>query len=129
MKLNDLATQIMAINLDARRRARALGKECHIEAWENATGFVLLQTIKKGWAFDEITAEAEAAVTEYQFVFTYREGLDDWIKAGRFIRVGNLRLEIRDYDPAVGSPCLMRVRCQPTSGKASIAPIKAHVGS
>jgi hypothetical protein len=116
----------MAINLDASRRHRRLGRECVIETWENATGFVVLQTITKGWTFEEVTGEAEASVAEYQFRFTYREGLDDWIKAGRFLRVGNLRLEIRDFDPAVGSPCLMRVRAIPVSGKQSVEPVKEY---
>ena len=116
----------MARNLDARRANRQLSKECVIETWTSADGFTTVKAITSGWTFDEVIAEAEAAVSEYQFVFTYREGLDDWIKAGRFLRVGNLRLEIRDFDPAVGSPCLMRVRAIPVSGKQSVEPAKEY---
>jgi hypothetical protein len=115
----DLQTQVAGLNLDARRRTKGLPDLLLFENRELDGTFTTLGSVTSGWCGDE-TAGETLGVPEYQVLVIWRTGgLDTWVQQCSAVNIGGTRYEKRAVDPAVGSPAIIRLRCQPITGYAS----------
>jgi hypothetical protein len=116
----DMQTQICGINFDARRKLKGLPDILVFEKRELDGTYTQLASISSGWIADEVVGETfGGAVEEYQVLAVWNSDLDVWVKQCTGVLIGSTRYEKRAVDPAIGSPAIIRLRCQPITGYAS----------
>ena len=115
-----MQTQICGINFDMRRTLKGLPGILVFEQRQLDGSYTQLGSIDAGWIADEVVAETfGGAVEEYQVLAVWSADIDNWAKQCTGVLIGQTRYEKRAVDPAIGSPAVIRLRCQPITGYAS----------
>jgi hypothetical protein len=118
--MRDLQTQVVRFGFNYRRVMEGLPDTLIFEHRELDGTFTVLGSINDGWCTDEVVGEVMGgAVEEYQVMITQQPNLDTLAQKCTNVLVGPTRYEKRAVDPAVGTPQIVRLRCQPITGYAS----------
>lgn len=117
--LPDYQTKVVAANLNQRRRVKLLPALLVFEVREQDGSFTTIGSIDGDWCGDEVVGETGGSIPEYQVLIMWRAGIDAWAQECSSVMIGSTRYEKRAVDPSVGSPAVVRLRCQPITGYAS----------